>query len=289
MRAAFAAILAVALVAPTARIAPVHAQPTPDNRAKAASHFKQGQLYFKNGDFDRALTEYQAAYELSKEPLLVFNIALCHDRAQRPEKALELFQQYLDLAPDGEVADEARENVARLTPIVEQLHTKEKDAEQAEAKRRIEELRRADEQRRATEASAAAAREQKRKQREADLAPREHRAALEKITGLVAGGVGIAGLALGVVYGREAASDADAINAHTMGAWTDAVLAHQDAGQSASTNAIVFTAVGGACLLAGATLYLLGRHTQGEVDEQRLELHAGPAAGGAQASMLVRF
>jgi tetratricopeptide (TPR) repeat protein len=102
----------------------VVAQPARADRAKAASHFKQGQLYFKGADYERAISEYQTAYALSLEPLLLFNIALCNDRAQRPEKALEEFQRYLDLAPDGEVAEEAREDVVRLTPIVEEILAK---------------------------------------------------------------------------------------------------------------------------------------------------------------------
>jgi len=100
---------------------PARSQPEPEPRAKAAAHVKQGQAFFQRGDFDRALAEYQAAFEQSAEPLLVFNIALCHDRANRPEQALVAFRRYLELAPDGAVSDEAREDVARLAPIVDNL------------------------------------------------------------------------------------------------------------------------------------------------------------------------
>ncbi|HWU89518.1 MAG TPA: tetratricopeptide repeat protein [Kofleriaceae bacterium] len=100
---------------------PASAEPDADARAKASAHFKQGQAFFNRGDFDHALAEYQAAFDLSAEPLLVFNIALCHDRANRPEQALAAFRRYLELAPNGGVADEAREDVARLTPIVDKL------------------------------------------------------------------------------------------------------------------------------------------------------------------------
>lgn len=111
--------LAALLAGPAARSA--RADAAADTRAKAAAHFKQGQAFFQHADYDRALAEYQAAYELSAEPLLVFNIALCHDRAQRPEPALQAFQRYLELAPNGAVADEARDDVARLAPIVDRL------------------------------------------------------------------------------------------------------------------------------------------------------------------------
>lgn len=136
---AISAILAV-IALPTAP-----AQADPDARTQAAAHVRQGQAFFQRGDFDRALTEYQTALELSAEPSLVFNIALCHDRADRPELALQAFQRYLELAPDGDVAEEARADVARLTPIVEKLAAQRAgDAvrQRAEAARRAEADRR---------------------------------------------------------------------------------------------------------------------------------------------------
>jgi tetratricopeptide (TPR) repeat protein len=116
---------------PTAQpAAPPDPPPDSDARTQAAARVRQGQAYFQRGDFDRALTEYQTALDLSAEPLLIFNIALCHDRANRPEEALREFQHYLQLAPSGSVAEEARGDIARLTPIVEKI-VADRDAERA--------------------------------------------------------------------------------------------------------------------------------------------------------------
>lgn len=145
----------VALVA--LRAAPARAQPDVATRAKAAAHFRQGQAFFQNRDFDRALAEYQAALDLSAEPLLIFNIALCHDRANRPEPALAAFQRYLELAPTGAVADEARDDIARLTPIVAKLaaeRTTEAARRREEAARRAATARREEAARRAERADA---------------------------------------------------------------------------------------------------------------------------------------
>lgn len=141
-----ALVASVAVIAPAsaapAGAAPAGAAPAPspdaDNRAKAAAHFRQGQAFFQRGDYDHALAEYQAAFELSAEPLLVFNIALCHDRANRPEQALENFRRYLAQAPNGPVADEARDDVARLTPIVDKLVADRAAARAAEDARQRE-------------------------------------------------------------------------------------------------------------------------------------------------------
>jgi tetratricopeptide (TPR) repeat protein len=137
----------VALLALDADLA--GAQPQGADRAKAAASFKQGQAYFKNGDFDRALKEYQAAFDLSGEPSLVFNIALCHDRSNRPEQALQAYRRYLELAPSGDVADEAREEVARLARVLDQLAAdrEAKLAADREAARAAEEARRRERER----------------------------------------------------------------------------------------------------------------------------------------------
>jgi tetratricopeptide (TPR) repeat protein len=131
--------LAVLVAAVALRAGPVAAEPDADGRAKAAARFKQGRAFFQLGDYDRALAEYQAALDLTAEPLLVFNIALCHDRANRPEQALQAFRRFLELAPDGAVADEAREDVARLVPIVDKLAA---DRAAEEAGRRAEAAKR---------------------------------------------------------------------------------------------------------------------------------------------------
>ncbi len=148
-----AQVVAVALFAMfVLRAGPAGAQPAgpdpaADDRAKAAAHFKQGQAHFKADDFDRAIAEYQAAFDLSAEPSLIFNIALCHTRANRPEQALQSYRRYLELAPDGDVAEEAREEIARLAPVVDKLAA-EREAKLA-AERAAEEERRREAERRA--------------------------------------------------------------------------------------------------------------------------------------------
>jgi tetratricopeptide (TPR) repeat protein len=150
MTARLVAIAAVLAVVAALTLGAAPAQADSDARAQAAAHVRQGQAFFERRDFDRALAEYQAALDLSGEPSLVFNIALCHDRANRPESALEAFQHYLELAPSGSVAEEARADVARLTPIVEKIRAdravqdarqREAAAQRAEAARREEAAR----------------------------------------------------------------------------------------------------------------------------------------------------
>src|SRR5690242_2248315 len=55
-----------------------HAQSTADDLAK--SHFQSGAAYFEEGDYDNALKAFQKAYELSKRPEILLNIASVRER-----------------------------------------------------------------------------------------------------------------------------------------------------------------------------------------------------------------
>jgi len=180
---AAALIAAVAVVA--LRVEPARAQVSPASRAQAAEHTRQGLAYFGRGDYDRAIVEYQAAFDLSLEPSLIFNVALCYDRTNRPEQALAAFQRYLELAPSGSVADEARNDVARLVPVVEQIRV---DRAVAEARRRE-----AEERRKSAEREAAA-----REERDA-----ARRTTISRVLLIAGGAFAIAGAATHVVAWRN--------------------------------------------------------------------------------------
>jgi tetratricopeptide (TPR) repeat protein len=283
-------LASTAIIALLAGNTPAIAQPqAPDTRSKAASHFKEGQLYFENGDYDRAITEYREAYELSTEPLLLFNIALCEDRAKRYERALDMFWQYLDLAPAGEVADEARENVTRLVPIVEDIQRKRANAAAAAAEAEAAKHEEAAQQEEARRREAAAQQERQREHRDVELDRRARRARYERWGGLGAGAVGAVSVGVAIAYGLKARSDGDAIREHTTGGWTDDLLSREDAGKSANTKMIVLSIVGGVCLVGGGALYMIGRHGGARVEHERLQLRAAPTSGGAAAWLQLRF
>jgi len=179
-----AAALVAAVAVVVLGVEPARAQVDPANRAQAAAHTRQGQAYFGRGDYDRAIAEYQAAFDLSNEPSLIFNVGLCYDRTNRPEQALAAFQRYLELAPSGSVADEARNDVARLVPVVEQIRV---DRAVAEARRRE-----AEERRKSAEREAAA-----RVERDA-----ARRTTLSRAFLIAGGGFAIAGAATHLLSSR---------------------------------------------------------------------------------------
>jgi hypothetical protein len=72
-----------------------------DPTTVARDHFKAAEAAEKRGDYERALTEYVAAYEAKPHPAVLYNIATIYERLGQPEEAARFYQQYLDERPDA--------------------------------------------------------------------------------------------------------------------------------------------------------------------------------------------
>jgi tetratricopeptide (TPR) repeat protein len=85
-----------------------------DGRAVAKAHFEQGRAFQDARAYERAIIEYQAAYAISPQPELLFNIGQCYRLGGQPRSAVLYYQRYLQLVADGGASDEARAHVATL-------------------------------------------------------------------------------------------------------------------------------------------------------------------------------
>lgn len=99
-----------------ARIA---AQPAPsaDKRAEAKRHFDQGVALYNDGNFNAALAEFRAAYQLAPSSALLYNIGLTQKSLFRYNDAIESLERY--------VAEEPRLQPARRAEV-QQLVTEMK-------------------------------------------------------------------------------------------------------------------------------------------------------------------
>ena len=93
-------LLATGFVAAlTSAAAPLaRAQETADERARV--HFQAGRSYYDEGSYDRALSEFERAYELSQRHMMLLNISSSHERLGRLDGAVESLTRYLELVPD---------------------------------------------------------------------------------------------------------------------------------------------------------------------------------------------
>ena len=92
-----------------------HAEETP--RGAARSHSKTGEDFFKQGRFAEARVEFEAAFALSQEPDLLYNVAKSFEREGSIKEALGAYDRYLALKPDdSETAARVQRMRASLMP-----------------------------------------------------------------------------------------------------------------------------------------------------------------------------
>lgn len=129
---------------------------SPDTEAR--NLFEAGRLAFAGGSFERALSYFKQAYDLSHRAPLLYNIGVAADRLRHDQEALDAFEQYLREVPSAANREEVE---GRVTAIRSALN-----ARHAEEEARAVELRRAEEQQRAAEETRRA--EEARRAREAE-------------------------------------------------------------------------------------------------------------------------
>jgi len=97
IRSIFAVAIAIAVIAPTA-----YAQaPTPAQMEKAKKAFGEGKKAFDAGDFPEAIQKFKESYNLSKNPKLLYNVAIANESAGQDDIALFYYRKFLtDAAPD---------------------------------------------------------------------------------------------------------------------------------------------------------------------------------------------
>jgi hypothetical protein len=78
--------------------------PAPDAAALEAAkrHFAEGQKLFERNELKPAVEEFKEAYRLTRNPLLLYNIAFVYDRLGDDPLALHYYSKFVDEAADNE-------------------------------------------------------------------------------------------------------------------------------------------------------------------------------------------
>jgi len=79
------------------------------NKAAFERHYAAAMDAYKHTDFALAIAEFEAAYAIDDQPLLIFNIAQAFRKAGRLDEALRKYREYLDRDPSAE-----RDHVSEL-------------------------------------------------------------------------------------------------------------------------------------------------------------------------------
>jgi tetratricopeptide (TPR) repeat protein len=250
----------LALLFSLALVRAAAAQSTGGDKAEAEKRFQQAEALYQQRDYLAAAAEYQAAFDLSGLPGLLYNVAQSYRLGGEKERAAASYRLFLERAPEHSLAPLARGHLEALERELETARPPEEPQPPRPAPAPPE----SDLVGTAPEPSPAPGRGL-------------------RIAGLVTGGVGLVALGAALHYGIEAKKASDAITDNQEG-WTADLLGRYDEGESAETRMFVLTGVGAAALATGGVLYYLGwRAGRAEV------VPVTPAGGGAGAALRTRF
>jgi tetratricopeptide (TPR) repeat protein len=96
------------------------APPSAEKRAEAKLHYENGLRKFDVGKYDEAAEEFQSAYELIGDPVILYNIAQSFRVAQKYDKALLFYKNYLRRTGNPGNRGEVEQRIAEITAVLEQ-------------------------------------------------------------------------------------------------------------------------------------------------------------------------
>ena len=206
--------------------------PAPTPQARAAELFDKGAEAYRRGDFQRAVTLLLEAHTLDPQPVLLFNLGRAYEDLGQLDAAIATFTRYLGEDPNAVDRGAIEQRIETLK--------RQRDERAALEKQRDAERTRAD----------AEKAERERKEREV-----AHASRARSIGPYIVAGIGVAGVATGVVFGLLSKSKHDDASAPST-TQQDAIDL-QDTAKSFATISTVSFIAGGVLVAAGATWWIL--------------------------------
>lgn len=106
-----------------------------DDKDEAKVHFAAGQEAYKGGAYEKAISEFEEAYKLDKNPVYLYNIAVAYELWGKPDKAAKYYEKYLPDADPKEKAElEAKIKVLKAEKGEAKPEEKPKEAAKPEEK-----------------------------------------------------------------------------------------------------------------------------------------------------------
>jgi tetratricopeptide (TPR) repeat protein len=98
--------------------APPTAHAEKSARQQAKEHTQLGSKYQKLGEFEKAIAEYKAAYELVPHPQLLYNLGQAYRLKGDREQALEAYETFVSIETTGAAAEKARGFIVLLKEAI---------------------------------------------------------------------------------------------------------------------------------------------------------------------------
>jgi tetratricopeptide (TPR) repeat protein len=268
------AALAIALAAVLGggRAARADGQDEADKRRRAGKHVEEGDRYKEAGEYDKAAREYEKAYDLVPHPELFFNLAQVYRLGGKKEKALEYYERYLAVQPNGRAAPQARTFARQLRKALGKSREEGAGPGAGPGAGSGSESGSGSGSESGSESGGDVTRR----------VDRDRPGRVLRIAGMASAGAGLVALAVGVKYGLDARRISDDLSANDV-MWTDELLATQAEGKRAERRMFIATGLGAAFVAGGAVLYYLGHSARAEAaasGEEAAAVSAAPLIGG---------
>ncbi len=236
-----------------------------EEKAIARQHFQKAKELHEKKQYSDAAAEYLEAYKHMPAPAFIYNAGQVYRLGGDKAKAVEHYKRYLELEPNGEGSDDARQFIAELEAALAAEKNQGQAGDPGSAGAGVVGS--------APGGGAAAPPER-------DTGERPGRGLM--LAGLVSGGIGVAALAAAVVFAAKASSAESDLDGF-RGTWTPEQQDRYASGESAERNMKVSLAVGAVGLAAGGVMFFLGRR-QAQAARQTPSISA---ASDGQTSLLL--
>ena len=94
LRIAFLGLCATTALPPVAHASEPPPTADEDLDPRGLEYYERGRAAYDTGDYATALEQFSLAYELLGDPILLYNIASCHDRRDEFDAAIEYYERY---------------------------------------------------------------------------------------------------------------------------------------------------------------------------------------------------
>jgi tetratricopeptide (TPR) repeat protein len=106
---------------PVARAQEVpRSQLTEAQKQKTKEHYEKATRLYNVGKYQEAIAEYEAAYLVSADPVMLFNIAQCHRLNNQPDEAVRFYKNYLRNAPGAPNRDDVERKIVEMERLSEE-------------------------------------------------------------------------------------------------------------------------------------------------------------------------
>lgn len=87
---------------------------TDDQKRRIKEHYEKANRYYLIGKYPEAIVEFEAAYLIGADPVMIFNIAQSYRLNNQPEEAARFYRNYLRSAPDASNRAEVEKKIADM-------------------------------------------------------------------------------------------------------------------------------------------------------------------------------